>query len=66
MADSSCLAQHIVQLVKERIDILELPVNRCKPDISHFINVFQPLHDQFADLLRADFTFESILGLNFY
>ena len=59
------LIQKFVQLAHKGIDIFELAVNRCEPDVSHLVYTLELIHDQLAHMLGTDLALQGILQLLF-
>ena len=56
--------QQLVQLVQKRVDVLELPVNRCETDVGHLVDVLEPLHHHLADAGGGNLGLQRILKLH--
>src|SRR5713226_591436 len=55
------ILQQIFQLRHELLHVLEIHVDGCEPHIGHFIQLFQPLHDQFSDLRGGQLAFRGVV-----
>ena len=53
--------QELAQLGDERVDILELAVDRSETDIGHIVDLLETFHDQLADLSRTDLPLHLVL-----
>src|SRR6266567_1352161 len=53
--------QQILQLAHELLHVFEIHIHRRKPHVRHLIQLFQPVHDHFADFRGRQLAFRGFL-----
>src|SRR6266481_484567 len=61
----NAILQQILQLAHEFLHVLEVHVHRRKPHVRDFVQLFQPVHDHFADFRGGQLAFGGLLHYAF-
>src|SRR5712691_2309446 len=57
----NAILQQILQLAHEFLHVLEVHIHRRKSHVRDFVQLFQPVHDHFADFRGGQFAFGGLL-----